>query len=718
MVARAIARALAPEEAHDPPPPWLQPGQEISFRRALASVRRHGGALLADPVGSGKTYVALAVGAAIARDRPGADVVTCIVPAALRSQWREALQWTGVTGVVHSHEMASRGRLPSTTGPVVIDESHHFRNPGTRRHARVADWLLGRPLLLASATPVVNRPADLARQLQLGVRDDALAACGLPSLAMLGPDGHAALGALVSARSHVTGLPGEVARCLVPGDPPATGVLLAGLDRLRLSSDPGVASLVRTGLLRALASSPAAFAGVLGRYRALLLQARDANEAGRVAGRSALRAIGGGDATQLVMWALLPPEASEWELALDDAEPLADLADAARRAAGPDADDPRFGDVVRLLGDGRPTLVFTAHRDTALALRARLPRAAWITGDRAGVGPVRTGRAAALAPFRRPGGPAGREPRVLLATDVAAEGLDLRGVSRVVHFDLPWTDVRLVQRAGRARRLGAEHCSVEVVTVAPAAALERRLRLGEVLSRKRDLAERLVNCPPWRWAAALAELGSTGPGAVEGVAVVPTGGEAGVLAGLRVEDVGEAAHPVAVWVGWRADRDRRGGWRTGREIVAPRLAALLDPGNEEDGAAAQALDPAALARLVRDLAGEASRLLRQASAARLGVVARTPGAAVLRRRLLAAAAVARRARDPARLATLDGWLAFLSRGHTAGEARLIERLAGRAGCAAALAGPPPGSPATIRAARGGALRVRLTGIVVFRAGGC
>jgi hypothetical protein len=717
MVARAIARALAPEEAPDPAPPWLRPGQEVSFRRALASVRRHGGALLADPVGSGKTYVALAVGAAIAGDHPGVDVVTCLVPAALRSQWREALQRTGVAGVVHSHQMASRGRLPSTTGPVVIDESHHFRNPGTRRYAVAADWLVGRPLLLVSATPVVNRAADLARQLHLGVRDDALAASGLPSLAVLGPEGHPALGALVAARSHVAGLPGEVARRLVPGDPPATGVLLAGLDRLRLSSDPGVASLVRTGLLRALASSPAAFAGALDRYRALLLQARDASEAGRVAGRSALRAIGGGDATQLVMWALLPPEASEWELALDDAEPLAALAGEARAAAGPDADDPRLGDVIRLLGDGRPTLVFTTHRDTALALRARLPRAAWITGDRAGVGPVRTGRAAALAPFRRSGGPAGREPRVLLATDVAAEGLDLRGVSRVVHFDLPWTDVRLVQRAGRARRLGAGDGPVEVVTVAPPAALENRLRLGEVLGRKRDLAERLVNCPPWRWAAALAELGSDDTGAVEGVAVVPVRGEAGVLAGLRAEEVGAAGHPVAVWLGWRPDRDRGGGWRTEREVVAPRLAALLGHGDEEDCAAVPALDRP-LARIVRDLAGEASRLLRQASAARLGVIARTPGAAALRRRLLAAAAVARRARDPARLATLDAWLAFLSRGHTAGEARLIERLAGRAGCAAALTGPPPGSPAADGTARGGALRVRLTGIVVFRAGGC
>ncbi len=714
-VARAIARALAPEEADDLPPPWLQAGPEVSFRRALAAVRRHGGALLADPVGSGKTWVALAVGAALAGERADDAVVTCLVPAALRGQWQEALRRTRVTGVVHSHELASRGVLPCTTGPIVIDESHHLRDPATKRYGVVADWLLDRPALLVSATPVVNRATDLARQLRLVVRDDALAERGLPSLAAIGPEGHPALGALVVARSDVAGIPAEHHRRLLAGAVPAPGAFLAGLDRLRLSTDPGVASIIRTGLLRALASSPAAFAGALTRYRTLLLQAQDAHEAGRVAGRAALRALGGGDATQLVLWALLPAEATDWELALEDAGPIADLAAAARAAADTGAADPRLEELARLLDDGQPTIVFTAFRDTARALRERLPRAAWITGDGAGIGAARAGRAAVLAPFRRAGGPVGREPRVLLATDVAAEGLDLRGVSRVVHFDLPWTDVRLVQRAGRARRLGAEHHTVEVITVAPATAVEARLRLAETLERKRDLAERLVHAPPWRWTAALAELASAASAAVEGIAVLRGAAEGGVLAGLRVEEVGEEVHPVAAWLGWRADHDRRRGWSTAREVVAPRLAALIECPDSGEWVAPP-LDPQRLAQIVRDLAGEASRVLRQAAAARLGAVGRTPGAASLRRQVLAAAGAARRARDPVRLARLDAWLAFLSRGHTAGEARLIERLARGTRHGSAPAGSPPGNPGI--PAGGGALRIRLTGLVVFHAGGC
>src|SRR4051812_28236239 len=55
-VAGSLARALAPDEALDTPPAWLLPEQLQSFRRVLAAIRRHGGAVLADPVGSGKTY--------------------------------------------------------------------------------------------------------------------------------------------------------------------------------------------------------------------------------------------------------------------------------------------------------------------------------------------------------------------------------------------------------------------------------------------------------------------------------------------------------------------------------------------------------------------------------------------------------------------------------------------------------------------------------------
>src|SRR5687767_1497984 len=132
QVAAALARAMLPPEAPDQPPPWLRADQRLSFRRAVAAIRRHGGALLADGVGTGKTWIGLAVASAIEPARP----IYVIAPAGIRSQWHEAAARIGLTIVSHSHETLSRGRPPSDrAGPVIIDESHRFRTPATRRYA-------------------------------------------------------------------------------------------------------------------------------------------------------------------------------------------------------------------------------------------------------------------------------------------------------------------------------------------------------------------------------------------------------------------------------------------------------------------------------------------------------------------------------------------------------------------------------------------------------
>ncbi|MBA3498071.1 MAG: hypothetical protein H0T86_13285, partial [Gemmatimonadales bacterium] len=153
-VARALARSLVPAEHPGSPPKWLLPGQARSYRRILAALALYRGALLADPVGSGKTFVALAVAWALQPRRP----VACLVPATLAAQWRAVAAHLDVPVDVGTHQQASRGRLPSTAGGlVIIDESHHYRNPRTRRYLHLAPWLLGRPVLLLSATPIVNR---------------------------------------------------------------------------------------------------------------------------------------------------------------------------------------------------------------------------------------------------------------------------------------------------------------------------------------------------------------------------------------------------------------------------------------------------------------------------------------------------------------------------------------------------------------------------------
>ncbi|HUR94759.1 MAG TPA: DEAD/DEAH box helicase, partial [Gemmatimonadales bacterium] len=508
-VARALAQSLLPVEHAGPAPDWLMPGQLRSFRRAIAALERHRGALLADPVGSGKTYVALAIAATLQRGRTTA----CLVPAALTAQWRDVAARLGVPLEVGSHQQASRNKLPgSTHGLVIVDESHHYRNPHTRRYEHAARWLLGRPVLLLSATPVVNTMEDLAHQLLLGVRDDALRTDGVVSLLATLASGVsvAALGGLVIEDSATAG-PRPLRTSTVSLADPQENTLairmLECLGTLRLSTHPPTAAVVRSVLQRALTSSPAALVGALRRYRGLLLHARDAREAGRELTRAELRAFSGQLDDQLVLWELLDDGTGRIELALEDLDAVAGvLADAALAAQ---AVDPKMERLRRILSDETPTLVFVTRRETVRHLRERLggPPIAWCTGERAGLGHAPCSRAMVLGWFRETS--AAPAPRCLVVTDVAAEGLDLRRAARVVHYDLPWTATRLEQREGRAVRLGSGHDQVEVVRFLPPPALDAALRLGEHLARKAALPGRTglgaEGLRLWRWRAALAD---------------------------------------------------------------------------------------------------------------------------------------------------------------------------------------------------------------------
>ncbi|MGH7525289.1 MAG: helicase-related protein, partial [Gemmatimonadales bacterium] len=464
-----MARSLLPDEDPDSPPPWLLPGQVPSFRRVLAAIRRHHGAVLADPVGSGKTYVALAAAAALNPDGPTA----CLVPATLCGQWQAVAAGRGLTVVVVSHQQLSRGHLPEgTRGLVIVDESHHFRNPGTRRYRHIAPWLVGRATLMVTATPIVNRLDDLAHQLLLGVRDDALLGDGVASLRSLlaGGCGSPALGRLVIENPGIAVTrPERTAWTSRPDRRECTAATeaLEIITPLRLSGRRSVASLVRAVLCRAASSSPAALVVALERYRLLLLQSRDANRAGRRLERAEIRRFTGDLEEQLVWWELLPAEQEEMEPELDltDLEAIEAVLRHARRLA--EAPDPKLDRLQALLADQRPTLVFVARRETVRYLRDRIGGStiAWCTGERAGLGRSSVPRATVLEWF---GDGAGAEiaerigVRHLVVTDVAAEGLDLQRAARVIHYDLPWTPMRLEQREGRAVRLGSRHRSVEV----------------------------------------------------------------------------------------------------------------------------------------------------------------------------------------------------------------------------------------------------------------
>ncbi|MEW8985560.1 MAG: C-terminal helicase domain-containing protein, partial [Bacillus sp. (in: firmicutes)] len=52
---------------------------------------------------------------------------------------------------------------------------------------------------------------------------------------------------------------------------------------------------------------------------------------------------------------------------------------------------------------------------------------------------------------------------MMLATDVAARGLDIKGITHVVHYDFPRDIEQYVHRSGRTGRFGAEGTVISLV---------------------------------------------------------------------------------------------------------------------------------------------------------------------------------------------------------------------------------------------------------------
>jgi superfamily II DNA/RNA helicase len=83
--------------------------------------------------------------------------------------------------------------------------------------------------------------------------------------------------------------------------------------------------------------------------------------------------------------------------------------------------------------------------------------------------------------------------RVLIASDIAARGLDIKGVTHIFNFDVPTLSKAYLHRVGRTGRAGAKGVAVSLVTEIEARLMRRyqeelgivmqcvRLREGRVI---------------------------------------------------------------------------------------------------------------------------------------------------------------------------------------------------------------------------------------------
>jgi superfamily II DNA/RNA helicase len=74
--------------------------------------------------------------------------------------------------------------------------------------------------------------------------------------------------------------------------------------------------------------------------------------------------------------------------------------------------------------------------------------------------------------------------RILITTDVLAEGINLHRSDTVINYDLPWNPTRVLQRVGRVNRVGAEHDEIYVYNFFPTAHADEELNLEDNIKTK------------------------------------------------------------------------------------------------------------------------------------------------------------------------------------------------------------------------------------------
>lgn len=74
--------------------------------------------------------------------------------------------------------------------------------------------------------------------------------------------------------------------------------------------------------------------------------------------------------------------------------------------------------------------------------------------------------------------------RLLITTDVLAEGINLHRSHIIVNYDLPWNPTRVLQRVGRVNRVGTQHSQIYVFNFFPTAQSDAHLGLEDNIKGK------------------------------------------------------------------------------------------------------------------------------------------------------------------------------------------------------------------------------------------
>lgn len=569
--------------------------QQEGLREAVRLIDRHGGAIVSDAVGLGKTYIGMGLleHYVLGHRRKGhipKGLVIC--PAQLRDLvWEPKLEEYGIKCEVISQEALGRADFQwrdfNNYDVILIDESHNFRNPGTGRYANLMKLLsTGKPdkkVILMTATPINNSIWDLYHQVSFITRqqDSFFREYGIRNLkgffkevADGGADIFNLLEQVMVRRSRhdvkerqrlgeEIRLPGKgVIRFperrlhSVDYDLEATydGIYqdvvdiienlalvsfdiekytLKGQDsqevKKKRQSSEALIGILKTLYLKRLESSLQAFTVSVENQKAYqkrfyemlrdkhkLLDSSDNRKLAK------LLAMQEGDDLQADIEALIDElpdvDMTEYDVkaierevkrdiqALDSITLKIKLAQQSYEAHRRDA---KLNRVKQVLGEqlaGQKTLIFSYYRDTAQYVYEALAndsewQSAWerppvievIHGGTDGKRRERLVRRFAPKANTSEDGQSvisEQEPEIdiLISTDVLSEGQNLQDAGVIINYDLHWTPIRMIQRAGRIDRLGTTFETLSIYNCFPESGLESLLKLVQRLQdRIRDI---------------------------------------------------------------------------------------------------------------------------------------------------------------------------------------------------------------------------------------
>ena len=129
-------------------------------------LEEHGGVFLSDVVGLGKTVVASLLSKEMLDKHP---LVVC--PPGLTDYWEKTMEDFGVYPKVISAGLLSSDNFdPGDYRKfklIFVDEAHRFRNELNKSYEKMHELCSGKKVVLISATPLNNRPEDIANQIYL-----------------------------------------------------------------------------------------------------------------------------------------------------------------------------------------------------------------------------------------------------------------------------------------------------------------------------------------------------------------------------------------------------------------------------------------------------------------------------------------------------------------------------------------------------------------------